>query len=88
MITHSSYQRFLHEARFGDRVEIRMTSREIKRCSFVLVFRFSNKQNQAFLAEGWQRIAFAFRKTSRICAIPDYLLDLVAPIELHDPARL
>lgn len=88
MITHSSYQRFLHEAHFGDRIEIKITSREIKKCSFVLLFRFYNKQNHAFLAEGWQRIAFACRKTGRICPIPGYVLDLVVPIEEQASAHL
>lgn len=88
MITHSSYQRFLHEAHFGDRVEIKLTSREIRKCSFVLLFRFYNKENQAFLAEGWQRIAFACRKTGRICPIPAHVLDLVQPIEEQESAPL
>ena len=48
MITHSLYHRFVQETTFGDIIEIRMTAREIKHCSFVLVFRYYNKRTNAF----------------------------------------
>lgn len=49
MVTHSLYHRFVQEATFGDTVEIRMTSREVKRCSFVLVFRYYHKKDRRIL---------------------------------------
>ena len=81
MITHSAYQKFIQEVYFGDVVQTKMTSREIKKCSLILVFRFFNKKTGAFLAEGWQRIAFADMKTGKICAIPHHILDLALPIK-------
>lgn len=81
MITHSAYQRFLHESYLGDIVQGRMTAREIKNCSFILVFRFFNKRKNLFLAEGWQRIAFSDMRSGKVCTIPPHLLDLIIPIE-------
>ncbi|MDP3921716.1 MAG: response regulator [Candidatus Omnitrophota bacterium] len=86
MITHSVYHSFQHESFFGDFVQIKITTREIKRCSFVLVFKFFNKKTSAFLGQGWQRIAFSDLKTGKICQIPHYILDLATPV-LEDSIR-
>lgn len=77
MITHSLYHRFVQETTFGDIVEIRMTAREIKHCSFVLVFRYHNKGTGIFLGEGWQRVTFADSRTGNISPIPQFIWELV-----------
>ncbi len=80
MITHSLYHRFIQETTFGDIVEIRMTTREIKRCSLVLVFRYYNKRTDTFLGEGWQRITFADLKTGGLTAVPTFIRDLAIAV--------
>lgn len=81
MITHSLYHRFVQETTFGDIVEIRMTAREIKHCSFVLVFRYYNKRTNAFLGDGWQRVTFADSRTGSISIIPNFIRELVTALQ-------
>lgn len=81
MITHSVYHRFMEETTFGDRVEIRVTCKELKRCSFVLMFRYYNKKTNSFIGEGWQRITFLDQTRKTLCKIPNFVRELVAPIE-------
>ena len=88
MITHSAYQRFVQDSYLGYLLQIKMTCREIKRCSFVLVFKFFNKLTGAFIGEGWQRIAFADFRTGKICPIPPHLLDCVMPISTDEKGEL
>ena len=81
MITHSVYHRFVQETTFGDLVEIRVKSREIKHCSFVLVFQFYNKYMGSFIGEGWQRITFIdLLKKGSFCTIPLFIKELIFPI--------
>lgn len=80
MITHSLYHRFVQETTFYDVVQIKMTTREIKRCSFVLMFRYYNKKNGAFLGEGWQRLTFADLRTGSLTTIPSFIHDLAVAI--------
>ncbi|MCX7661418.1 MAG: response regulator [Candidatus Omnitrophica bacterium] len=80
MITHSLYHRFVQETTLYDIVEIRMTTREIKRCSLVLVFRYYNKNTNAFLGEGWQRITFFDSKTGTLTTIPEFIRELAFAI--------
>jgi len=80
MITHSSYQRFIHEAFMGDVIQIKMNTREIKHCNLVLVFKFFNKRTGTFLAEGWQRVAFTDVRTGKVCLIPNHILDIAYAI--------
>ena len=81
MITHSVYHRFMQETTFGDIVEIRVATREIKHCSFVLVFEFYNKRTGSFIGEGWQRITFINLKNGSFCTIPIFIKDLILPIQ-------
>lgn len=81
MITHSLYHRFVQETTFGDVVQIRMTTREIKHCSFVLVFRYYNKRTEAFLGEGWQRLTFADLRTGGLTTIPNFIRELASAIK-------
>lgn len=81
MITHSLYHRFVQETTFGDIIEIKMTTREIKHCSFVLVFRYYNKKTGAFLGEGWQRLTFADSRTGSLTAIPNFIRELAFAIK-------
>lgn len=81
MITHSLYHRFIQETTFGDVVEIKLTTREIKHCSLVLVFRYYNKRSGAFLGEGWQRLTFADLRTGNLTAIPTFIRDLAFAIK-------
>ena len=80
MVTHSLYHRFALEATFGDTVEIRMTSREIKHFSFVLVFRYYLKKTSTFLGEGWQRITFVDIRTGVLTTIPIFVQELILAI--------
>lgn len=81
MITHSLFQRFIRDSHFGDALRIEVTSRDIKHCSFVLVFRFYNKQSGTLLGEGWQRICFGDYQTGKLLRIPQLILDLIEPIQ-------
>lgn len=82
MITHSMYHRFLHEVTFGDTLTIRVNSREIKKTSLILVFRYFLKQNNKIsVGEGWQRIAFADLKTGNPCYIPGFIRELAEAME-------
>lgn len=81
MITHSVYHRFVQETTFGDVIEIRVMSREIKHCSFVLVFQFFNKNTKAFIGEGWQRITFINIKNENLYTIPIFIKELILPIQ-------
>lgn len=81
MITHSLYHRFVQETTFGDVVEIRVTTREIKHCSLVLVFRYYNKKTMAFLGEGWQRLTFVDYRTANLTAMPNFIRDLAIAIK-------
>jgi len=80
MITHSVYHRFVEETTFGDLIEIRVTSREMKKCSFVLVFKLYNKRTSSFVGEGWQRITFFDQVKGSLCKIPVFIRELVTPI--------
>lgn len=80
MITHSLYHRFVQETTFGDVVQIKMTSREVKHCSFVLVFRYYNKRTEAFLGEGWQRITFADLRTGSLTTTPSFIQEIILAI--------
>jgi len=84
MITHSAYHKFIQETTFGDLVEIRVLSREIKRCSFVLVFQFYNVRTGTYIGEGWQRITFIDLRNSNLCSIPIFMKDLLFPIQKKD----
>jgi len=81
MITHSLHQRYIRDTFFGDIVRIEVTSREIKQCSFVMVFRYYNKRTNTLIGEGWQKICFANPITGKICRVPKLILDLIEPIE-------
>lgn len=81
MITHSVYHRFVQETTFCDVVQIKMTTREIKHCSFVLVFRYYNKRTGAFLGEGWQRLTFADLRTGSLATIPNFIRELAIAIK-------
>ena len=81
MITHSLYHRFVQETTFGDIIEIKITTREIKHCSFVLMFRYYNKKTGAFLGEGWQRLTFADSRTGSLTAIPNFIRELAFTIK-------
>jgi CheY-like chemotaxis protein len=81
MITHSLYHCFVQETTFGERLEIRLSTREIKHCSFVLVFRYYNKLTGAFLGEGWQRLTFADMRTGSLTAIPNFIHELAVAIK-------
>lgn len=85
LVTHSAYQRFIHESYLGDIIQVKMNSREAKKCSFVLYFKFFNKKNELFLGEGWQRIATVDVRSGKICQVPPHLLDLVLPIVVDEP---
>lgn len=80
MITHSVYHRFIQETTFGDHIQIKVNTREIKKCSFVLVFRHYNKETGSILGEGWQRVAFADITTGSFCSIPNFLKELALSI--------
>lgn len=80
MITHSLYHRFVQETTFGDVIQIKMTSREVKHCSFVLVFRYYNKRTEAFLGEGWQRITFADLRTGSLTTTPSFIQEIILAI--------
>ena len=80
MITHSIHQRYIQDTFFGDSVRIEVTSRDIKHCSFALVYRYY-KQTDELIGEGWQKICFADLKSGKICRIPEAILDLIEPIE-------
>ena len=80
MITHSVYHRFIEETTFGDIIEIRLMTREIKRCSLVLVFQFYNKLRKSFVGEGWQRVAFVDKNTGSFCSIPLFIKELAVLI--------
>jgi CheY-like chemotaxis protein/acyl-CoA thioesterase FadM len=81
MITHSVYHRFIEETTFGDLVEIRVTAREIKHCSFVLVFQVYKKREGSFIGEGWQRITFLDLQKGNFCTIPPFIKELILPIQ-------
>lgn len=80
MITHSIYHRFITETTFGDLVRCEVTSREIKQCSTIMVFRFFNVKNNAILGEGWQRVCFMDLRMNKLCPVPQLILDLIEPI--------
>lgn len=80
MITHSTYHRFLTETTFGDLLRIEATTREIKKCSFIMVFRFFNAKTQSILGEGWQRICFSDVRAGKLSPVPQLILDLIEPI--------
>ncbi len=81
MITHSVHHQFLNETTFGDVVQIKATTREIKKCSFVMDFIFTNFVTGVTLGKGWQRICFADVRFGKLCSIPRLILDLIEPIE-------
>jgi enediyne core biosynthesis thioesterase len=81
MITHSTHHLFKKEAFFGDVIRIEVTTREIKHCSFVMIFRFFNNKTNELLGEGWQKICFSNNQTERLCNIPQAILDLIEPIK-------
>jgi len=84
MITHSVYHRFVQETTFCDVVQIKLTTREIKHCSLVLVFRYYNKRTGAFLGEGWQRLTFADLTTGSLASIPNFIRELAIAIKEDD----
>lgn len=85
MITHSLYHRFVQETTFGDVVQIKVSAREVKRCSFVMVFRYFNKSTGAFLGEGWQRVAFIDQQKGSFVPIPKFIRELT--LSYHEGAE-
>lgn len=88
MVTHSVYQRFFAETTFGDTVRIEATSREVKRCSFILVFRYFDKATGMALGEGWQKICFVDMKTGKLCQTPQLILDLIEPLQEKEEKKI
>ena len=88
MITHSIYHRFLTETTFGDLVRVEAITREIKQCSFIMVFRFLNAKTSAVLGEGWQRICFHDLNTRKLCHVPQLILDLIEPIKEDETKKV
>ncbi len=76
MVTHSLYHKFYEESTFGDTLQIFVTTREIKPCSFVMVFKITNKHNGDLLGEGWQRVAFQDLTTGKFCRIPSFIREM------------
>lgn len=81
MITHSLYHRFIQETTLGDMVQIKMNTRELKHCSFVIVFKYYNKLTNDFLGEGWQRITFSDVRTGNLTTIPAFIKELALAIK-------
>lgn len=88
MVTHSVYQRFVAETTFGDIVRIETTAREVKKCSFIIVFRYFNKATDVALGEGWQKICFIDLKTGRLTQVPQLIFDLIEPLQEKEEKKV
>ena len=88
MVTHSVYQRFVAETTFWDTIRIEATAREVKKCSFIIVFRYFNKRTNVALGEGWQKICFVDLKTGKLCAVPQLILDLIEPLQEKEEKKV
>jgi acyl-CoA thioesterase FadM len=58
-----------------------VNAREIKKASLVLFFRYFLKENNIYVGEGWQRLAFIDMRSGRPCDIPYFIRELAEAME-------
>ena len=80
LITYCLYHHFIENTFFGDRIRIEVTTRNIEKYDFVIVFRYFNVRSNTIIGEGWQKICFSDRNTSTLCPVPQLFLDLAEPV--------
>ena len=78
-ITKCAHTEYLQETYPFQSVQCEMNAREVKRCSFYLLFRFS--VGQELVATGFQQIVFA-KHDKRIQRLPDDILDRIREYEI------
>ena len=83
MITKEEHSYFIHHAFFGDRLKIELSTTNIKKFSFDMMFTIKN-QNDILIYEGLQRLAFDDFHGNFI-EIPEEMLTSIKAHEL-DPA--
>ena len=80
MVTHSLYHRFQDNTFLGDKIRIELTSKEILKHSFILVFEYFNVKNNKLIGSGWQKIGFFDEEKQSLCPVPQIFLDLLLPV--------
>jgi len=81
MITQNCSVNFLGHLYFGDKIQIKVTTRRILPASFVLVFRYFNKETNQLIATGEQKVAFANLQTRELCETPEEIRQLAQSVE-------
>lgn len=84
MITQSCSVNFLGHLYFGDKVQIKVTTKRILPASFVMVFRYFHKETNKLVATGEQKVAFASLQTRDLCKVPEEIYELAKSIEETD----
>lgn len=81
LVTHSLGHRYIGNTYFGDRIRIKLTSKNILDYSLMIIFRYYNTNGDTLIGEGWQKVCFWDRKLNKPCKIPQFFRDLAEPIQ-------
>jgi len=81
MITQSCSVNYLGHLYFGDKIQIKVTAKRILPASFVMAFRYFNKDTSKLVATGEQKVAFANIQTRELCKVPEEIYQLAKSIE-------
>jgi len=81
MITHSVYNRYIKSAYFGSSLDVIVQSSAIQPYSFILNFDVVDDATEDLIAQGWQKICFMSANGSKFICIPQFVVDLIKPIQ-------
>ncbi|MBI3312614.1 MAG: response regulator [Candidatus Omnitrophica bacterium] len=88
LVVHSSHQRFFRQIKYGDPVRIEAKTREIRYCSFIMIFRYYDMMRTTMTGMGWQRICSINAKNEKLCRLPRLVLDLIEPLQEENSPSL
>jgi len=84
MVTTAVRFRLLREAVFGDRIVVKIYSKNVKKISFDVIFNFYNLKDNQILGCGEQKLTFVDSSKFRPCLIPVDLKKIVLEYERKD----
>ena len=74
LITKYAWNDYIKHIHVFDHLVCKVQNRNIKRCSYEVVFTFTNKKTNEVVAVAGQTICFADNKTGRIIKLPDAIV--------------
>ncbi len=71
LITKYAWNDYIKHIHVFDQIVVKIQNRNIKRCSYEVIFTFFNKKTNEVVARGGQTICFADLKTGKIIKLPE-----------------